>query len=524
MPLKLCKSTMQLISDYGKISNELSTNSKSITRFSCKSNQIAIVKRERLSGGADVSDIEENVRNVAKSTDAATPIEPTIESTTEIPKESSKQFPTNKSTLIDKQINSLSSPCCICAIHVTSDIKINELIEYAHQNLQDAGKALATLGENFEHGLKVESYVLGKIQHWSTTVQNKLDICKEDIEHLRKELLSQICAINDKENKIRELNKHIVDLTTENDRLKKQIAECTNESTNCEQMLAERRAELERMKKAELELTPLVIEPSKPANPIKEDINIPIENPIIKPREKSIEKPREKSIEKPREKSIEKQIEKPIERSERLEKIEETKEMKRKSLIQTREKDRERKRRETELESEIGRLRKENEKLMKERIDYENAIQRALLRGVSSLNVEALRVLRSPPIPCCSPCSPCPMSFIPTATEDTIPCPGKMRRSCLARTVSKVCNNSYGNGKNMKYDQCDNTTIKQPCASPCCSAGKNLKSSNNSMFFLLHQGDAENVCKSNERSSPRPCGSPIMKRIEIPPCLQFTRP
>lgn len=65
------------------------------------------------------------------------------------------------------------------------------------------------------------------------------------------------------------------------------------------------------------------------------------------------------------------------------------------------------------MECEIDCLKKENERLMKEKIDYENAIQRALLRGVSSLNVEALRVLRCPPIPCCSPCAPCPLSFIP---------------------------------------------------------------------------------------------------------------
>lgn len=63
-----------------------------------------------------------------------------------------------------------------------------------------------------------------------------------------------------------------------------------------------------------------------------------------------------------------------------------------------------------QLEGEIARLRKENERIIKERAEYENAIQRALLRGVSSLNVEALRVLRCPPIPCCTPCAPCPAS------------------------------------------------------------------------------------------------------------------
>lgn len=39
------------------------------------------------------------------------------------------------------------------------DKKIDEIIEYVHQNLEEAGRALATLGENFEHDLKVEPHI-----------------------------------------------------------------------------------------------------------------------------------------------------------------------------------------------------------------------------------------------------------------------------------------------------------------------------------------------------------------------------
>lgn len=39
------------------------------------------------------------------------------------------------------------------------DRKVDEIIEYVHQNLEEAGKALATLGENFEHNLKVEPHI-----------------------------------------------------------------------------------------------------------------------------------------------------------------------------------------------------------------------------------------------------------------------------------------------------------------------------------------------------------------------------
>lgn len=64
--------------------------------------------------------------------------------------------------------------------------------------------------------------------------------------------------------------------------------------------------------------------------------------------------------------------------------------------------------------------------------------------------------------------------------------------------------------------------MKQPCASPCCSAGKTRQPAmNNSTIFLLHQGDIENICGSNDVSEPI-CGSPVMKKIEIPPCPKFT--
>ncbi|XP_043686080.1 uncharacterized protein LOC122637783 [Vespula pensylvanica] len=522
---------MYSISDDGKISNDLSTNSKSINRFNCKSNHMKIIKRERLSGGADNNDIKESVENSVENSSVeatasiepthttespAASIEPVVESTVENSKsnheEHSKQYPKQKSDLND--IDLPSGPCCICASHLISDNKINEIIDYAHQNLQDAGKALATLGENFEHGLKLAIVdVLGRIQQWSITVQNKLDICKGDIERLQAELLSQICAINDKENKIRELNKQIADLMAEINRLKQELAECmaTNNRIVQENHLAQQKH--------------VAQEKEKPHEKIMEDtptVKRPREQLTEKPVEKTIEKPIEKLIEKTIEKPFEKPFEKPIERTPKVEEMRATK-------IQSREKDKERKRREMEMECEIDCLKKENERLMKEKIDYENAIQRALLRGVSSLNVEALRVLRCPPIPCCSPCAPCPLSFIPPC-EETVPCPTKVKRPCPARSANKEhcnrCRNENGNGnenengKSWKYDQCD-SMIKQLCASSCCPSGKSRQNSDNSMYFLLHQGDAENVCRSNERPSPRPCGSPIMKKIEIPPSSRY---
>lgn len=180
------------------------------------------------------------------------------------------------------------------------------------------------------------------------------------------------------------------------------------------------------------------------------------------------------------------------------------------AAIQSMMQDKERMRREIELEAEIMRLRKENQRIIKERAEYENAIQRALLRGVSSLNVEALRVLRCPPIPCCTPCAPCSTS----ATETIAVCKREV-------TVKGCVTHRSGGGRNCSREP-GSSTVKRPCGSPCCSAGKSRKSaSSNSMLFLLHQGDAENVCGSNNTPPPKVCGSPMIKKIEIPPCPRF---
>lgn len=45
------------------------------------------------------------------------------------------------------------------ASFVNRDRKVDEIIAYVHQNLEEAGKALATLGDNFEHDLKVEPHI-----------------------------------------------------------------------------------------------------------------------------------------------------------------------------------------------------------------------------------------------------------------------------------------------------------------------------------------------------------------------------
>ncbi|KZC07634.1 hypothetical protein WN55_08406 [Dufourea novaeangliae] len=52
-----------------------------------------------------------------------------------------------------------TGPCCSCIGQVPGaigDKNVEEMIDYVHRNLEEAGKALATLSENFEHDSKVE--------------------------------------------------------------------------------------------------------------------------------------------------------------------------------------------------------------------------------------------------------------------------------------------------------------------------------------------------------------------------------
>ncbi|XP_043803345.1 uncharacterized protein LOC122720614 [Apis laboriosa] len=259
--------------------------------------------------------------------------------------------------------------------------------------------------------------ILGRIQQWSGLVQNKLDICNNEIETLREELIARACEIEN---------------------LKNLLGECEKERAAALIQAAKAQEEAIQIEKIEIICTDAAIQS------------------ILKDKEK---------------------------------------------------------RREIELEGEIARLRKENERIIKERAEYENAIQRALLRGVSSLNVEALKVLRCPPIPCCTPCAPCPASAI----ESVVPC---AKKGTASTGIAKNCGTKrIGNGSTVHEENC---TVKRPCASPCCSAGKSRQSAmNNSTIFLLHQGDTENICGSNNVSVPI-CGSPVMKKIEIPPCPRFT--
>ncbi|XP_029169321.1 uncharacterized protein LOC114939226 isoform X2 [Nylanderia fulva] len=138
----------------------------------------------RLLGGADVSE-ESNAEEILSKTsplrtsiqevpDPPPPPPPSLlitpppssikESVDSSPVEESarSEADTDKKSPQEEQPFSTNGPCCFCvpqSPRSVGDRKVDEIIEYVHQNLEEAGKALATLGENFEHDLKVEPHI-----------------------------------------------------------------------------------------------------------------------------------------------------------------------------------------------------------------------------------------------------------------------------------------------------------------------------------------------------------------------------
>ncbi|XP_076620363.1 uncharacterized protein LOC143341361 [Colletes latitarsis] len=315
--------------------------------------------------------------------------------------------------------------------------------------------------------------ILGRIQEWTNLVQNKLNNCKMDLEALRKELAARACEIEN---------------------LRKQLADGLNVNLQYEITLPQKAA-----------ATQIRVEHEAIAQTTKQEPSIAIaktETDDLKKDDATLTTVQETTTTGHSPEVVETNVVEIVCTD---------------AAIQSIMKDKEAMRREIELEAEIARLRRENQRIIKERAEYENAIQRALLRGVSSLNVEALRVLRCPPIPCCTPCAPCHT----TTTESITVC----KRDVVSTRMASGCvTQRAGSGKGCVREQQAPCIVKRPCGSPCCSAGKSRKTtSNSSMVFLLHQGDADGICVSHEAPVPRVCGQPVMKKIEIPPCPRFSR-
>ncbi|XP_011312523.1 uncharacterized protein [Fopius arisanus] len=155
--------------------------------------------------------------------------------------------------------------------------------------------------------------------------------------------------------------------------------------------------------------------------------------------------------------------------------------------------------REFELEAEVNRLRRENERIIKESADYENAIQRALLKGVSSLNDEALKVLRNP-LECWVPCLPCNSTDESVATSHTAP--PKPSKDCWTsqEDKSKAILPSKFNAfcRQMADEKKESARASKKSGLTVCYSPAVKKQSQTSMAW------GDNTCIPCTRTSPRP--------------------
>ncbi|XP_032673152.1 stress response protein nst1-like isoform X2 [Odontomachus brunneus] len=485
-----------------------------------KVNSLRMHDPNRLVGGADVP--EERTPEPEPEPKAETePVNASLELDTKISQPPSPSD--SPSTLVqdtvqseveakdseDKQPSPASGPCCVCVSQtsgVVRDRKVDEIIEYVHQNLEEAVKALATLGENFEHDLKLMFVdILGRIQQWSGIVQNKLGSCKNEVNNLSKELLARACEVAD---------------------LKAQIADYQNKLTsrvNGQPRRNDKRRTNNQLKEQyNLETTLKEVGEDKKYDDIAEELD-------KEKIEEIVERTEDEEEERERRDTEEEWERKEIEEQERRETEEKKSARDRKTKedifttvsVQTIAQEKERIRRESELETEISQLRKENDRIMKERAEYENAIQRALLRGVSSLNVEALRVLRCPPIPCCVPCAPCPATAI-VPPEPVVSCPMRNKKRRPESATATICSKTSNDRNDRKNEHQAYSTTKRSCGTPCCSSipARSRKLTDSNMFLLLRQSDAANL-RGPDKSTTTVCESPVMGNIEIPLLPKF---
>ncbi|CAL1685656.1 unnamed protein product [Lasius platythorax] len=380
--------------------------------------------------------------------------------------------------------------------------------------------------------------ILGRIKQWSGIVQNKLNACKSEIDNLRKELLARACQIDVKMREMEDLKAQITDyqnaLPLDGESSKKDHKTVRPEQkeesirNKKDEFIAENSKRIDRAKDTAIKNTVRAVDQIEEGDEENAGgvriIDQAIDHQGTAGDAKGIDRTKNTvravnqmdeggKVNEERARAVDEEDEEESLRKRGHEENNLKEAAYITMAVQTTVQ--EKTKRESELESEIIQLRKEYNRIIKERAEYENAIQRALLRGVSSLNVEALRVLRCPPIPCCTPCAPCPATAGIIPPEPVVPCPAKSARrrpESAAATMSsaKVPRDRSG-------DQADCAT-RRPCASPCCIAGRSRKSADDSMIFLLRQSKARNLY--DEDSTPV-CGSTIVKKIELPPLRKF---
>ncbi|XP_011503098.1 PREDICTED: uncharacterized protein LOC105366374 [Ceratosolen solmsi marchali] len=279
-----------------------------------------LANKLRLSGGADVDDVSgEEIMNDQDDKD---------KDQTENAALSSELF--DKDKLLMKQ-----------PLPSTGDPRVDEMLECALESLEEAGKALASLGENLEHELKLFLIeLMGRTRKWTSQVESKIEWTRQTVFELHKELTTQVATLRDSQRESAVLQKKLMNENSKFNAPAENMESPNREKSN----LTVNKGDCGKMSNS----------PSRAQSSRFGTCTENVDDTCQTSQDAEYE---------------------------RLE-----------GCL-------------AELECEVLELRKENQRIVKDRAEYENAIQRALLKGVSSLNVEALKVLRCTPIQSCGP--PC---------------------------------------------------------------------------------------------------------------------
>ncbi|XP_008213479.1 uncharacterized protein LOC100679789 [Nasonia vitripennis] len=365
------------------------------------------------------------------------------------------------------------------ALPSTGDPRVDEMLDCSLHNLSEANLALTSLSENLEHELKLSLVeLMNRTRKWTSLVENKIEWSRKDILNLHQELAKIMASLKES----RRESSMLRDQLTSSEAAKSMADSSMNEKMrngqmfdNTGQLLA-----VSGLPSAQSTGHDQQHQSAVPSSVRSAQLEHHQSAGLISPRSQSRSHIMSAALAKQTPGSLS-----PAElatvhaEEERLQ-----------SCC-------------AELEAEVQELRKENERIVKERAEYENAIQRALLKGVSSLNVEALKVLRCSPIPnCCTPCPPSstiePVSK-PRDCSTTLHCGGTKSSN---GNENKACNNgrsvtaassgcrSHNGSREALYS--GNGNGRRVCP----SAGhhqerKQRKSRDNNMLLLLHQKDAE---------------------------------
>ncbi|OXU21894.1 hypothetical protein TSAR_012671 [Trichomalopsis sarcophagae] len=359
------------------------------------------------------------------------------------------------------------------------DPRVDEMLDCSLHNLSEANLALTSLSENLEHELKLSLVeLMNRTRKWTSLVENKIEWSRKDILNLHQELAKIMASLKES----RRESSMLRDQLTSSEAANKSMADSSmNEKMrngqkfdNTGQLLAVSGLPSAQSTGHDQQHQSAVPSAVRSAQLEHQSAG------LISPRSQSRSRIMSAALAKQTPGSLSPpELATVHAEEERLQ-----------SCC-------------AELEAEVQELRKENERIVKERAEYENAIQRALLKGVSSLNVEALKVLRCSPIPnCCTPCPPSstiePVSK-PRDCSTPLHCGGTKSSNA---NENKACNNgrsvtaassacrSHNGSREALYS--GNGNGRRVCP----SAGhhqehKQRKSRDNNMLLLLHQKDAE---------------------------------